>query len=85
MSKHISASLHHFRARLALRPLAAPDLAARTTASRPCSAAAFLAGRRLSILRSSGQYAYGSTLLAPLVSPPALPLLLNLCGACTRR
>lgn len=56
---------HFARCLLALLPLAAPALAAFTTESSPSRASAFLDGRLLSILRSSGQYAYGSTLLPP--------------------
>lgn len=71
----------HVLRRLALWPLIAPVLAAFTTRSSPFLAAACLPALLLSIFLSSGQYAYGSTLLAPLVSPLAPFLALNLYNA----
>ena len=68
------------RRRLALCPFTAPVFAAFTTLSSPFFAAACLPARLFSIFLSNGQYAYGSTLLAPFVSPLAPFLALNLQG-----
>ena len=64
--------------RLALCPLTAPLFAALTTLSSPFLAAACLPALLFNIFLSRGQYAYGSTLLPPLVSPLAPFLALNL-------